>query len=316
MALAWALIHYRLHQMVESCLSVQEKIEWACLLEATAEKLGNVTPTYHFEDLFYEDFVNAAAITAASLSDDCGKKLGLIILETTVAVQQLVGKNVNLGIVLLLAPIVMAARNCPQMNLEFLRASLDDVLKQTTIEDACDVYKAIRMCAPGGMGRVCEQDLSEQPTVTLLETMHLAADRDQIAAQYATSFQLVFDFAQEHIEMLNSEHRWQTEIILLQLSLLSCELDTLIVRKNGIEVAEQVRRRAVEAYDAYLKSGRDCDAVSEFDRFLRSQKNRLNPGTTADLIAAIVFVIVLVNDAPRHRDFFDGFRTQLLRLTG
>ena len=54
--------------------------------------------------------------------------------------------------------------------------------------------KAIRIANPGGLGNVPEQDVRNEPTVTLLEAMKLAADRDLIARQYANGFADVFDF--------------------------------------------------------------------------------------------------------------------------
>ncbi len=58
------------------------------------------------------------------------------------------------------------------------------------VEDAREVYAAIRLAAPGGLGRAVEQDVADEPTVTLLEVMRLAADRDDIAREYATGFEM------------------------------------------------------------------------------------------------------------------------------
>ena len=67
------------------------------------------------------------------------------------------------------------------------------MLDQTTVADAADVYEAIRLAAPGGLGEAKEQDVHEQPTLPLREVMALAADRDLIARQYANGFADVFD---------------------------------------------------------------------------------------------------------------------------
>ena len=67
------------------------------------------------------------------------------------------------------------------------------MLDETTVEDARDVYAAIRRARPGGLGRSDTQDVAGEPDVTLLEAMRLAADRDGIAREYATAFAVTFE---------------------------------------------------------------------------------------------------------------------------
>ena len=67
------------------------------------------------------------------------------------------------------------------------------MLEATTVDDARDVYAAIRRAAPGGLGRAEAQDVADEPTMTLLDAMRLAADRDGIAREYATAFEVTFE---------------------------------------------------------------------------------------------------------------------------
>ena len=71
-----------------------------------------------------------------------------------------------------------------------------------------------------------------------------------------------------------------------QIHLLSRTPDSLISRKNGLRVAGEVQRRAG------LVDPDDQKSVSEFDLYLRSEDHQLNPGTTADLIAASVYLLL------------------------
>src|SRR5438876_11605378 len=73
-----------------------------------------------------------------------------------------------------------------------LRAGVRDVLDATTVDDAREVYAAIRLAAPGGLGQVDEQDVAKEPTGTLVDVMRLAAARDGIAREYATAFERTF----------------------------------------------------------------------------------------------------------------------------
>jgi len=70
------------------------------------------------------------------------------------------------------------------------------------------------------------------------------------------------------------------------LTLLAERSDTLVQKKFGSSVAEEVSRKA----SAVLKE-RDIDAIRRFDDELICR--RVNPGTTADITAAALFVHLL-----------------------
>jgi triphosphoribosyl-dephospho-CoA synthase len=62
-----------------------------------------------------------------------------------------------------------------------LREAVRRVLDETTVEDARETYAAIRSAAPGGLGQLETEDVANEPTITLLDAMRLAADRDAVA---------------------------------------------------------------------------------------------------------------------------------------
>ena len=95
--------------------------------------------------------------------------------------------NSNLGILLLLAPLAKAAAESN------VRTGLGRVLDELDVEDSRQVYEAIRLANPGGLGQVAEQDIKEGPTLPLRQVMSLAAGRDLIARQYANGFREVFE---------------------------------------------------------------------------------------------------------------------------
>ncbi|MCA9040632.1 MAG: triphosphoribosyl-dephospho-CoA synthase [Planctomycetaceae bacterium] len=264
-----------------------EAIRTACLLEATARKPGNVHAEADFDDMTFEDFVKSANRTAPVLAKASMMGLGLIIEAAILATQGSVGKNTNLGIILLIAPLA----SVPMQH--SLQEGIPAVLNDTTVEDAIRVYQAINVLHPGGMGKVSEQDLSQKPTETLLEVMQRAADRDLIAAQYATNFELIFNFCVPYLAERASEFakRWEEIIQTLFLKILSQNRDSLIARKNDQEVAEKVSLRAEEILQAgWPETEISRELFIKFDRWLREDGHRLNPGTTADLVAAALFV--------------------------
>jgi triphosphoribosyl-dephospho-CoA synthase len=249
----------------------------ACLIEASAPKPGNVSPGRNFSDASYEDFLASAAAIGPALGSDL--PLGAMIHAAIRATRQWTRSNTNLGLVLLLAPLARAARS-PRP----LREALRDVLGATTVEDAREVYAAIRLARPGGLGTAAEEDVADEPHVALTEAMRMAADRDSIAAEYANDFRITFDIGLPTLIAAKSRG-WEEATVGTYLALLAAIPDTHIRRKFGPDVAANVSRDAKDAL------GAGPQGRAYFDEELRSAG--LNPGTTADLTAAALYVALL-----------------------
>lgn len=281
-------------------MTLAEQIELACMLEATAPKLGNVHPGASFHDATYQDFVTAARLVATPLSRAGEIGVGAAIFEAVRQTREAVGTNVNLGIVLLLAPLAAVPVDEP------IEPGLGRVLARTTISDAESVYAAIRLAKPGGLGDASTQDVQSAPTVTLTEAMALAADRDMIAEQYATGFDYVRNDCQQILtqglkraaeEKLAGRAATLAAVTLLQREILSRRVDTLIARKLGLAAAEEVRVRFRECYAGarrpLLRANQPLPSdLQLLDDWLRADGHRRNPGATADLIAAALFVAI------------------------
>ena len=269
---------------------LQSLIEWACVLEVRAPKPGNVHPGARFDDLDWRDFVRSAHAIAPILATTAARGVGAAIRDAVAATRQVAPSNTNLGIVLLLAPLVAAAAHGP------LRQSLEPVLAGLTQHDASLVYEAIRLAQPGGLGSAPEGDVAAAPPGTLRDMMHLAAHRDSIAAEYALGYPITLT---QGVPRLAA--RWpagladpREAIVGLYLELLALVPDTLIARKWGSEVARDASDRAAET----LRRGwpRTPAGQSEFarlDTWLREPGQRRNPGTTADLVASSLFAFLL-----------------------
>ena len=259
----------------------------ACLMEATARKPGNVHRFADFDDATYLDFALSAQAIGPAMDAAREVGVGRSVLAAVEATQRVVTTNTNLGIVLLLAP--MAATDPVD-----LHGSIARVLDGLTIDDARHVYRAIRLANPGGLGSSGEQDVSDEPTVTLLEAMTLAADRDLVARQYATGYSDVFGVALPALrEGLRDGLSLEDAIIRAHVVLLSLRPDSLIARKLGPQVAEEASRLASEALDS-----KDLDAL---DRYLRADGHARNPGATADLMAAALFAALAEGTIPLPR---------------
>jgi triphosphoribosyl-dephospho-CoA synthase len=280
-------------------VDVSVAAQLACLLEASAPKPGNVSPGRHFADARYEDFLASAAAIGAPLAGAATRPLGATVRLAIDATARWTRSNTTLGIVLLLAPLARAAL----LSVD-LRRGLRDVLAATTVDDARDVYAAIRRAGPGGLGTVESQDVAGEPDVTLLEAMRLAADRDGIAHEYTTGFEVTFGIGAPSLERARGDGlSWDAAVVETFLTLLAATPDTHIARRAGAAVAAEVSRRARSAQDTggvRTEAGRR--AIDELDRWLRDVRHtspglppggQTNPGTTADLTASAIFVMLL-----------------------
>jgi triphosphoribosyl-dephospho-CoA synthase len=261
----------------------------ACLLEASAPKPGNVSPGRSFADLRYEDFV-ASAIAIGQPFEDVGiRPLGHTIRLAVEATARWTSTNTNLGMILLLAPLAKAMVGT--VGIERWDLGVFQVLSQTTVDDAREVYKAIRLARPGGLGRVDSQDVADEPQVTLLEAMRLAADRDGVASEYATGFEVTRTIGAPAMARARRDGlSWDDAIVETFLHLLASRPDTHIVRRTGAAAAERVSslaRHALEVGGVRSAAGRR--AVADMDAGMRDSRNSNNPGTTADLTAAAIF---------------------------
>ena len=210
--------------------------------------------------------------------------------------------NVNLGILLLLGPLyradeLLSERGVTLPDQDDWSSAVKDALKDLDAVGELAIFEAISVAAAGGLGRAEKWDVNEShQKVDLIEAMRLAANKDRIARQYVEDFSdLLVNVVPVLRQSILECRDWLRGIGHAQIRLMSRESDSLIARKNGKDVAEAVRDR-VHGVDL----GNIQDWVS-LDRELRKQGNQLNPGTTADLIAAGLFV--LLRSMPESRNW-------------
>jgi triphosphoribosyl-dephospho-CoA synthase len=260
----------------------------ACIWEATARKPGNVHRYRDFEDTTYLDFLLSAAAIAPILETASQRRIGETVLKCIQATRTVVRKNSNLGIVLLLSPLAAVPLN------QDLRAGLRRLLDETDVDDAKAVYEAIRLANPGGLGQVPDQDIRQQPTLPLQQVMALAKDRDLVARQYATGFQEVLDANVTDLFRALGKVRFpslEKAIIYCHLHLMARFPDTLIARKRSEAEAWEASKRAIQVLAKFRDSRKaGWQDLKKLDAWLRAEGNHRNPGTTADLVTACLFI--------------------------
>ena len=270
-------------------LALQAAVRRACELDVNALKPGNVgidSPGYGMTaaDFFASAAAIAEPITLPRLS--VGERIYLAIEAT----QKVVSCNTNLGIVLLLAPLIQAA----ELTSDFssLRQQLDKLLRGLSIDDAKWAYRAIRLAKPGGMGAMAKHDIADTPSVTLFQAMQEAANHDQIAQLYTTGYRALFErglSAWRNAIARGNSPEWAATGLFL--NLLAAEPDSLIARKFGRAKSEDVTV-AAKSHCAALEVSRDPSALRSdllaWDAELKA--NGLNPGTCADMTVATIFL--------------------------
>lgn len=256
----------------------------ACRLDVQAFKPGNVSAGSPGHGMTAQQFISSAeAMTPALISPDAS--VGARILGAVRASRAAAGVNTNLGIVLLVAPLVHAALSPAES--PDLRQRVGQVLAHLDVADARAAYAAIRLASPGGLGRSARHDVYAEPDVTLLEAMREAGQRDRIAYQYASGFDDIFTIAIPALAAARARG-WSDEwtAVAVFLRLLGAIPDTHIARKFGVEAARGISARAAELQCVFAAEASQ-PALHAFDTELKS--GGLNPGTTADLtVGALV----------------------------
>jgi triphosphoribosyl-dephospho-CoA synthase len=266
-------------------LSVGQCATFACVLEATAPKPGNVHRGADFEDLTYPDLIASGIVIGPPMENAPSRSLGETVLASVRATRRVVSSNSNLGMILLLAPLAAATKSGE------LSSGLRQVLNELTADDARDVYEAIRLARPGGLGKVSEGDVRGDPPASLVIAMRLAADRDLVARQYAGGFREVFDDVVPALRESLSRFAVLDAIVHAYLAVMAKHPDSLIARKCGREVAQRASDQAADIISAASPASDAWhERLADFDFWLRADGHRRNPGTTADLVTAGLFV--------------------------
>ncbi len=283
-----------------------QAIELACLLEVSATKVGNVHPGANFSDMHFSHFLASTVAIGPIFTQANQQSVGSLVLAAVRATRSCVGRNTNLGTLLLFAPLAKAHAACvanrrdanaARLTCSDLRANLANVLEQLTPQDSQDVYTAIGTAAPSGLGTREQDDVTGKAPDDLRAAMTVVADVDAVARQYVNNFDDIFTRMVPWLRQeLNATGQPLEAVCRVQLRWLAYEADGLIVRKSGLHVAVEVQQRAQSIVQECLQNPAPLAhqrCVQELDLYLRADGHRRNPGTTADLIAAAILVMLI-----------------------
>ncbi len=281
---------------------VARSAQLALLLEVSAyPKPGNVDRTHDFKDTSYEHFLassvavypvlRAAAARGSRKEPGLGKLIGRGV-EASTAWQS--GGNTHFGALLLLIPLTMAAGACERYDMEKIKRKATEIMLNTTTDDAIEVYRAFPKAKVKVRRDVPELDLTDEGVIqeirkkrfSLYEILTISASYDLISRELVGGFELTFRYATV-INDFTKEERINDAITRAYLKLLSEEEDTFIAMKFGSEKSRYVKERAKRI----VNRGYEREDIEELDAELI--KEGLNPGSTADIISAALFISIL-----------------------
>ena len=270
-----------------------ENAQLALLLEvAGTPKPGNVDRHRDLEGLRFEQFLAGAIGAGGGLRlAEAGDPVGTAFERAVAGMAEQDGGNTQFGCLLLLVPLVRAASE-GRLSREGVRTVVED----TSVEDSVAFYRAfehvdVAVGEPPGDAAALDvrRGTAAAPTLrerglTLLDVMALSAEPreghpgDANAREWVEGFPRTFAAAEV---ILTDDGPVTDRAARAFLSLLAQEPDTLVAVDRGLDVAHEVMERA-GSIDG------DLDAAEALaDEFV---DRGINPGTTADLTCAALFV--------------------------
>jgi triphosphoribosyl-dephospho-CoA synthase len=279
--------------------SALEHAQLALLLEVAATPTpGSVDREREYPDLRFEHFLSGAVGARPGLAMAVANEpVGAAFERAIRGMGRQEGGNTHFGALLLVIPLLSAAGTG-----QCSPAGVRSVVESTTVEDAVAFYRAFEHvdvfvddppedadALDVRHGAAAVETVRERG-LTLQEVLALGDDADDVAREWTSGFPRSFRMA-EHLASPAAElgpHFDDPTAPLTDraarafLAALAERPDTLVAKKHGMETAQEVQDRAGDLLDA------ERSAVVAWAQELVDRG--INPGTTADLLAAGLFI--------------------------
>jgi triphosphoribosyl-dephospho-CoA synthase len=228
--------------------------------------------------------------------------------------------NTILGSIILYVPLIVASANTIANTGSFrsriVKRNLRRILEQTTVDDTLDFYRALHLNLTSGVTARLEESWTdrherydiENPDVyqnireddlSLYELSMLAKNVDALSREYATGFGRVIDEVYPHLNnTVTGFEDIEEGIVEAFLWILSEHPDGLIAKKAGMERAQEVTATIQKALsETNAEAGLEAK-LRMLENELSGNDNRLNPGSTADILSAALLCRLLAMEYP------------------
>ncbi|WP_435077787.1 triphosphoribosyl-dephospho-CoA synthase [Halococcus sp. AFM35] len=264
-----------------------QNAQLALLLEVTGTpKPGNVDRAREYPDLRFEHFMAGAVGANDGLRMvGTGEPVGESFERAVAGMADQRGGNTQFGALLLLVPLVRASATG-----ELTPEHAAEVVEETTVADAAGFYRAFEHVDMGigdppkgmedldvrrGADAIPELEARE---LTLEDVLAASVEYDGVAREWVSRFSRSFETA-ERIVSANGPVPDRAARAFLEA--LASEPDTFVVKRHD----EATAREVTEAARAALRGDVDPETLAE-----ELVAAEVNPGTTADLVAAGLFI--------------------------
>ncbi len=272
----------------------------------TLIKPGNVSRLVDLSDLGLRHFA-ASALAFPLILKDCivdsmEKKcrIGYRIFQLVRYATQIHGVNTCLGTAILHVPLAYALPKAQDVE-HMCEIATEIVRNHTGVEDTVYFYDAVRLVTPSYVEKdnplphlpdVRDPDYREKivrMNLTLYRLLEECSRIDLICKQLTSGYCTVLE-AKRLLEQYLSELKdLDLAIAATYLHILAEHRDTMVAREHGERAQETVKTKARETLTQLLQE-KSLKPLLELDQEFR--KHRINPGTTADIIACTISLIV------------------------
>jgi len=275
---------------------------------STFPKPLNVDRFTALKNVKFENFLATTSYVSISYLDAIldglknRQNIGKRIYEATSAMLKFQsGKNTSLGTIMLLIPLITATAKSLQykdeVTVEDVKENVKSILNSTTYIDSIWICKAILENRPSWLIKVDKYDILKEDwedeikkdNANVKMLMRNSQNFDWIAYEYCNDYSLTFNenypFFKKALENYNNLNSSALKTFIW---MLSRRIDSHIYRKFGYNIAETVRKNA-EHYYKRIEKGEDVITVAAEFKETYLQSN-INAGTTADLLAAVLFL--------------------------
>jgi triphosphoribosyl-dephospho-CoA synthase len=131
--------------------------------------------------------------------------------------------------------------------------------------------------------------------VSLFDVFKIASDYDLVCSEWVNGYPVTFDEAYQYlIRQVKQTTDPNVAVVHTFLNVLAKHPDSFIARKVDLEKAKEVSVKAETVLKlGGLETAAGRSNLCELDKMLRGSDNLLNPGTTADVVAAALALLVL-----------------------
>lgn len=263
----------------------------AMVLEVSADpKPGNVDRGHSRGQTRYEHFVASALASVPALRGAARerRRLGHWFHQAVAAsVRSQPGGNTHFGTLLLLVPLAAAAGAARRPG--HVLPAARTLLRRTTVADGVEFYRAFRAApvrvapfrGPLDLRSPRAEEVVRRTGTTLYRAVTLAADRDRVAREWGSGF-AESAWARSRLSVHLARRDWNEAVVRTYLDLLARAPDSLVATEFGPAAAREVQRTA-----APLR-GAPMERIARWDGQL--VRRGVNPGATADILAAGIFL--------------------------